>query len=131
MKTIQEVYPGKFTGTSDYGPMLESIGTVVVQVDDPGYQGDSRVLFRDGERWGVLLFGWGSCSGCDALQGCSSFDDVEKLRDELVTSVRWGTREETIALLRTKDWSVEPTAYRAEEARRFVEQALAALESAT
>ena len=69
-------------GFCDYRPMIDSFGyEILLQVDDKDYQGDSRLLFRDVSRYGILIFGWGSCSGCDSLQACESLEDVEKLRN--------------------------------------------------
>ena len=64
MKPIREVYKdcgddGWFS-VYEYTPLLESLGCdICLQVDDDNYQGDSRVLFRSGNRWGILIFGWG------------------------------------------------------------------------
>ena len=87
-----------FYGPSSYQPILDDIGTILVQVDEDNWQGDSFVLFRDDEtmRYGVLVFGWGSCSGCDALQACSNFDQVNELADQLRREVRWDDREGTL-----------------------------------
>jgi len=52
MKSAKEMYPEleePFYGPGSYGPLLESLGTIVVQVDDSDYSGDSRVLYRDGD----------------------------------------------------------------------------------
>lgn len=70
---------------------------VVLSEHDDDYQGDSYYLLRDAAgRYGYLIFGWGSCSGCDAYEGAQ--DDVHygenpnaltELRDELWESVSW------------------------------------------
>lgn len=113
----------------DYTPMLESLGEIVVRVDDRDYQGDSRILLRDGHRYGVLLFGWGSCSGCDALQACSTLADLIELRDRLADDVVWHDSAKACAYyIRTKDWGLD-RCWHEEESRAFVEQALAALDS--
>lgn len=130
MKTIQEVYPGLRPGWAfgpyDYAPLLESLGTAVVRVDQEDYQGDSWVLFRDGDSFGYLQFGWGSCSGCDALQACGSYEELEELRRQLAASIRWGTREELVAYLRTIDPAVS---YAPKELSMFLAEALSALEA--
>lgn len=60
MQTAREMYPGReqecdwtnsgkyFEAPGDYGPILASIGEILLQVDDEDYQGDSRVIYRDG-----------------------------------------------------------------------------------
>ena len=91
---------------SDYGELVESMEyEVLAQADDDDYQGDSLYLLRDGQRYGVLTFGWGSCSGCDALQACSTMTEATELRDELHQSITWGSQEEIAGYLDVHDWA--------------------------
>ena len=111
MRPIREVYPPDDTSyffKYDYTPMLKSFGyEIVVQVDQDSYQGDSLVLYKNEARYGFLTFGWGSCSGCDALQACSSYEEVDDLRNELYNSIVWfNSLQETLSHLRNKDWEV-------------------------
>lgn len=78
-----------FYGPGDYNPIIKSFGDVLVQVDDDDYQGDTRVLLRKDGRYGFLNFGWGSCSGCDGLQACSSFREIEELIQSLERDIKW------------------------------------------
>ena len=96
-------------------------------MDDDDYQGDSRVLFRDGERYGVLIFGWGSCSGCDALQACDTYEEVDDLRHQLEGEIVWGTREETLAYIKGKDWA-GTFIWHADETKEFLDEAVKLLE---
>ncbi len=98
MKSVFELYPeysetekncGYFYGAYDYQPMLDQFGNILVQVDDDEYQGDSRVLYKSEKGYGWLQFGWGSCSGCDALRACESMAEVQSLMDELYQSIKW------------------------------------------
>lgn len=132
MNTVSEMYP-EFAaepsyGPSDYTPIIKAIGTPLVRVDDRDYQGDTRVLFapKDGQ-YGFLVIGWGSCSGCDALQACSSIADVQKLADEIEASCVWLDREAMIAKLTTWESTEGQHWWHAEEGKRFVAEALAAL----
>lgn len=113
---IKEVYPGwdeagdfeYAWGVPDrtYGPLLESTGfEILVQEDEDDYQGDSVVLFAHGEYRGILIFGWGSCSGCDALKGCFSYKDIEELREKLCNDIRWfKTSGKFLEYLENHDW---------------------------
>ena len=111
MISAKELYPeaqdGDYFSTEcEYQPILNEIGTIVLQKDDEDYQGDSRVLYRDGDRWGYLQFGWGSCSGCDALQGCESYEEIDKLIVFLVGTVRWfESAVEALAFFKEHDWA--------------------------
>lgn len=136
MKPIAEVYPDCVTDKwgfhepSDYQPMLDSFGLeIILQVDDADYQGDSRLLFRHPETgaYGLLIFGWGSCSGCDALQQCESLKEIEDLREGLHRDIRWySSKEAMLEYIKTKDWGTEYS-WHAEETRTFVEKAIALL----
>ena len=68
-----KLYPGIkdsfMFGPSDYQPIINHIGKVLVQEDDEDYQGDTFVLLEKDSKYGFLNIGWGSCSGCDAVQG--------------------------------------------------------------
>lgn len=124
LRPVREVYPeheGRWGGPCDYGPLLRSLGAaVILQVDEGGWQGDSWVLLRDGARFGYLQFGWGSCSGCDALQGCHSFEDIEKLQRELAEAIQWfDSREQAAAWFEAHDWGGDyPNSDRDEFVRR-------------
>lgn len=116
----------EFYGVSDYQPLLESWGYAIkLQLDENDYQGDSFVLFRDERyspyslKYGILQFGWGSCSGCDALQACDSMEEVDALRTELHESIRWGTKEELYKYVTEHDWEAD-WSYSSAEGRAFV-----------
>ena len=101
-----------FCGPWDYQPILNGIGKVVVQVDDDDYQDDSRVLFTAPLEVfgsiGFLVFGWGSCSGCDALQRCETMEELQELIDDLERSVKWfPNKAAALEWFEGKDWEVE------------------------
>ncbi len=132
MKPICEVYPneaktehdcGSFYGPCDYGPMLDSMGyETLLQVDDNDYQGDSRLLLRSGTRYGILIFGWGSCSGCDSLQACETMKAVDELRTSLLGDIKWfDSREECARYFDTHDWEGDYS-WHAEETKRFINE---------
>lgn len=79
----------KWFCVSSYQPIIESFGKVLIQVDDRDYSGDTRVLYEKDGKYGFLNFGWGSCSGCDALQACKNEQAVDELIDSLEQAVKW------------------------------------------
>jgi hypothetical protein len=81
---------------------LIDFGSIVLEASDSDYQGDTLMLLQYGTEYGVLLFGWGSCSGCDALQGCESFEEVAKLRNDLLSQVQWSDSLEGVVELLKK-----------------------------
>ena len=126
MKTASELYASDIDDTYfsiwDYQPMLDSFGEIVLQVDDNDYQGDSRVLYKDGGKYGWLQFGWGSCSGCDSLQNCDNIEEVQELMDELNSSIKWfDSSEECYKYFSEKDWSMDYSWHR-EEQKEFIER---------
>lgn len=75
---------------SSYEDLVGSLGVeIILWRSDEDYQGDSYVAVKDGDRYGYLTFGWGSCSGCDALEACSSVDEFSALRDDLEGGITW------------------------------------------
>jgi len=131
MKTAKEIYPElweqqketSFWGFEDYQPLLESLGEILIQVDDNGYQGDSRVLYKKGRKVGWLQFGWGSCSGCDALQGCTTFEEADNLIKELHNSIKWFTPKQALRFFTEHDWFGDYSG-RSYEQKEFIEEVL-------
>ena len=106
---------GDERGYYDYEPIINSFGRNVLQIDTEGYQGDSWVLYDNIDydfnlreptrKIGYLEYGWGSCSGCDALQACNSIDEVQELADELEQSIKWfDGYKEALDWFETHDW---------------------------
>lgn len=113
--------------SGQYSNIYELFGTVVVEEHEPSYQGSSWILFTKDNKFGYLKFGWGSCSGCDALQACSNLDEVVQLANGLESDILWGTKEEILQYLKTHDWEGDWD-FHNEERIKFVEQAIAYLE---
>lgn len=88
MKKVDEIYDNSW-GWWDYQPMLNEFGNIILQKDEQNYQGDSFLIYEKDDKYGYLTFGWGSCSGCDALQGCNSISEVQELMDRLYSSIEW------------------------------------------
>lgn len=101
---VKLAYPNFDYCISNYNPMLEQFGEIIIQVDDNDYQGDSRLLYKKEDMYGYLQFGWGSCSGCDALQGCETYEDLQRLSDSLETSIQWKTLQEMKDFFDKHDW---------------------------
>jgi hypothetical protein len=129
LKPIADVLGDQEYGLySSYGSLIDSFGYEnILQVDDDDYQGDSRVLFQDLERIGYLQFGWGSCSGCDALQGCDTADEIDDLRYGLYDSIHWfRDKDDALAWFESHDWEGDYS-FHSSEQLQFVNQAKALL----
>jgi hypothetical protein len=118
-----------YTGPS-YQELIDSMEyEVLLQVDAGSWQGDTYALLRDGARYGVLVFGWGSCSGCDALAACSSDADVTELRDELHARIVWrDSRAGMLDYFREHDWEGD-FLWHERESRTFVRDGIALLQA--
>lgn len=133
MKPIREAFPdcekerGWFN-SPNYEALVESIGVeICLQVDDHDYQGDSRMILTDGSRWGLLIFGWGSCSGCDGLQAVNNYEGLDSMRDELVNDIHWeATAAELLGYVENRDWALQYCWHQA-ETKQFIEDAKAFL----
>lgn len=79
----------RWASMPNYDQIVATFGRVLVETSDGDYQGDSLYLITDETRFGILTFGWGSCSGCDALEACSSQSDLDSLQDDLEKSIVW------------------------------------------
>lgn len=126
MKTAEELFGTTKENTyyyRVYQTIIDNIGEALVQVDDDDYQGDTRVLLKKDNVFGLLIFGWGSCSGCDALEACESIEDLQKLMDDLYNSVKWFD-----SLDEAKDYILDSVNtetkfyYHSKEWREFVEK---------
>ena len=80
----------------DYYDMVKSWGYKVEDSASFGsWQGDEVYLLRDGNRVGLLVIGYGSCSGCDALRAVvpwredDDWSGVISLAEDLHKEIRW------------------------------------------
>lgn len=93
-----------------YRELVESTGVaILVEDSDDDYQGDTRMLVKRGRQYGILTFGWGSCSGCDALEAAeNNVEDLTELRQELYDGIHWerGPRA-MLNYVEAKDWSLD------------------------
>lgn len=79
---------------------------------DNDYQGDAFYLLQDGDRYGYLVFGWGSCGGCDWLESCyGDIAGMTELRDSLWASVQWKSKSEMLTYFENKDEKLEHYGY--------------------
>lgn len=73
-----------------------------------GYQGDLIVIVKKADKFGMIVTGYGSCSGCDVLQACyNNKKKLKQLQKELCDKVIWKDITPFITYLKKKDWRSE------------------------
>lgn len=95
-----------------YEDLVESLEYEVLKEERFGdYEGDLLFVLRDGGKYGYVVIGYGSCSGCDNLEGRLGYDGwtqesheaVTELRDEIHRSIRWADSLEDLLTLMTPE----------------------------
>lgn len=116
MTHIQKLYPEEYRlegecgvlDLDDYSPIINDLGNVLFTLSDDDYSGDTFVLYYNSGTWGCLEFGWGSCSACDALQGCSDWEEVEELYSQLQDKIlRFYKTKDILDYFMNHDWRGE------------------------
>ncbi len=126
---IPESVMGQYGPSWNYNDLVTTgMGLEVLEAEDFGaYEGDTLLVVTVGARYGWLLFGWGSCSGCDPLEGCRSLADLTSLRDDMYADIHWEDSREALAdWLHDRDWEGQ-WLYREAGAMEFVRRAEAML----
>jgi hypothetical protein len=109
------LYPDQYNDTDnfqsgpyEYVPIIKHFGEILLEWTEDNYQGDTAAIVKKDNKYGYLLFGWGSCSGCDALQACESYEDLGKLVEELENKVLWfDSLPKLVAFFRARDWTTQ------------------------
>lgn len=130
MNIVNTIYPNYTEGEElyDYQPILNSLGEILLQIDDDDYSGDSRILIKKDNRYGILIFGWGSCSGCDALQACDNTTELEELIFKIESDVKWfDTKNDVLNYLKNHDW-IGDYSFNQKETKDFLNKAYTLLD---
>ena len=82
-----------------YSEFLSLLNKTLSESKYPDY------VYNNNGKIGHLIFGWGSCSGCDALQACSGYDSLQELCNELESDIKWfDDAKETLVWFKLHDW---------------------------
>lgn len=110
----------------DYDPIINDLGEPLVNVTGGSYQGDYYILLKNESRYGFVVIGYGSCSGCDALQSCHSYEAVQELINEITANVKWfDSLQETKAYISDDGLRKVNFYYYEDEWKEFVSKVLA------
>lgn len=99
----------------DNTELVRTFGSNISIVERDGdYQGNDYYLLREGNKYGMIILGFGSCSGCDILQGMyedahfsNDFAELIQYRDKMYESIVWRTRSQMKEYILTKDFELE------------------------
>lgn len=81
-----------------YQEGLKSAGIEILEWATFGtYQGDYAVILKEDDTLGFVVIGYGSCSGCDALEACKSNKEYRELLQSVIQNIHWGTKEELLS----------------------------------
>ena len=117
-------------GTVSYSTLTNQLGNPLVTVSTADYSGDTYILMANTKGdFGVLTFGWGSCSGCDALEAAyHDWDALQRVADDVERSVRWyGSRAEVLDYLQSENRKFEHS-WGSAEYQDFIAKAIEYLE---
>lgn len=101
-KKIAKNYDCEYGMNCNYSTLLSHFGKVLLEENYGSYQGDTLAIIKDKGKLGFLNFGWGSCSGCDALQACSTTEELANLMERLFNNIKWFD-----SLTELKTWVLE------------------------
>lgn len=91
----RQLYPTRNPNSPDrfrednYTPIIKSLGNVLILTEGDGRRGDTFLLLEKDGRYGFTVIGWGSCSGCDALLGCRTYDEADELISQIENEIKW------------------------------------------
>lgn len=81
-----------------YEEGLKSLGVEILEwVTFGTYQGDYAAILKEDDTLGFVVIGYGSCSGCDALEACNSNKEYRELLHSVIQNIYWGTQEELLS----------------------------------
>jgi hypothetical protein len=128
LKTAKEIFgefdEGDYCPFYNYSPIIDSFGKVLLQVNEANYQGDSWVIYEaEEDKIAYLNFGWGSCPGCDALQACNTYEDLDNLIKRLYDSIQIFTKEEFKEFILNKEARKGSYSWSSEDFKKFIKQA--------
>jgi hypothetical protein len=77
-----------------YDEIVATQGEILKDWTLGSYQGDYVYLLKNDDRYAFTVIGYGSCSGCDALEGCESDEEFNQLKESITSGIVWGIKQE-------------------------------------
>lgn len=79
-----------------YDEIIATQGEIIGQWVMGTWQGDYIYLLKNDDKYSFFVIGYGSCSGCDALESCDNDEEFNELKEDIINRIAWGTKKEII-----------------------------------
>lgn len=110
MSRAQKWFPKEYNPDNyehvSYSDIVSKFGDIVASESFGDWQGEHIFILRKKKRKnskpkiGYLVQSYGSCSGCDVLEACSSYKDLDGLINSMEQGIEWyKTKKELLARL--------------------------------
>ena len=98
------IYEPDFTHiTANWSELVESFSDeIIMQYSVGDYSGDYYFVIKLKSYYGFVSIAYGSCSGCDALEGCESLDELNSLQNSVWNDIRWFSTLDDL-----KQWAIK------------------------
>ena len=128
----KEALPGlssrvSYFDSPSYKELFQGLNAEIILIQEFGsYQGDYLYIFRaeEGRYYGFLNFSYGSCSACDSLLGCTSYEDLDTLRVSLINNIEWLSPMKLINYLKQKDFPATIAGCELHQSEKFIADAM-------
>ena len=122
-KDFDEEYP-YYGCLCEYENIVAEFGETIIYKIHENYSGDMWFLLNINGKFAYLNLSYGSCSGCDALQGCNSLKDLNYLIIEIYNSmVKFDSSAEALEFFESESRECDAAWYY-DENKQFVSEAI-------
>lgn len=79
-----------------YDQIVATQGEVIKDWVIGHWQGDYVYLLKNKDLYSLVVVGYGSCTGCDALQSCNNDQEFNELYEDIIRRIVWGTKQDML-----------------------------------
>lgn len=83
-----------YSAPMGYDGIIATQGEILKDWIIGDYQGDYVYLVKNNDKYAFTVVGYGSCSGCDALEACENDEDFNRLKESIINDIVWGTKQD-------------------------------------
>ena len=82
-----------YTPPMGYDQIVALQGEIIKDWVIGSWQGDYVYLLKNSDLFSLVVIGYGSCSGCDALEACENDEDFESLKQSVLNTIVFDSKE--------------------------------------